>query len=79
MKQMLHQRLRIAQRGLDEAQQLARTEPETAYVLMAKVNEDLTMLQKRIRTEVEKLCPLLPTPEQDFDTADDSLVVIRSR
>ena len=79
MKQMLQQRLRIAQRGLDEAQQLATTEPETASVLMAKVNEDLTMLQQRIRTEVEKLCPLIPAPEQDFDSAEDSLVVTRSR
>jgi len=57
INQMLNRRLEIARRGLNHARQLADSQPEDASVLLEKVNEDLSMLQRRLRLEVEKAGP----------------------
>lgn len=54
INQMLNRRLEIARRGLNQARQLAGSQPEDASELLEKVNEDLCMLQRRLRLEVAK-------------------------
>jgi len=59
LNQLLNKRLEIARLGLSEAQQLAADQPEDASLLLEKVDEDLHMLQRRLRQEVEKMAPAL--------------------
>lgn len=68
IRTLLQRRLHIAQQGLDEAKTLAATQPERASFLMAQVQEDLGMLQDRIRFEVDKLCPEIPGASRSFDS-----------
>jgi carbon storage regulator CsrA len=55
IKRLLDKRLEIAHKGLNEAQRcLLAGNEEDANVLIEKVDEDLHMLRRRLRREVEK-------------------------
>ena len=65
--QMLNRRLEIVRKGLTEAQELAVRQPEDASRLLARVEEDLCLLQRRLRAEVEKIGPLVRSEtEEEF-------------
>jgi carbon storage regulator CsrA len=67
LNQMLNRRLEIVRKGLTEAQELAVRQPEDASRLLARVEEDLCLLQRRLRAEVEKIGPLVrPETEEEF-------------
>jgi carbon storage regulator CsrA len=65
LNQLLYRRLEIARRGLNHARQLAGEKPEDASVLLEKVNEDLYMLQRRMKSEVAKVAARPQEQETD--------------
>jgi carbon storage regulator CsrA len=55
IKRLLDKRLEIAREGLSEARQCLRAgQEEDARVLLEKVDEDLHLLRRRLRREIEK-------------------------
>ena len=55
LKRLIDKRLEIARKGINEARQCLRAgEEEDARVLMEKVDEDLHLLRRRVRREIEK-------------------------
>jgi carbon storage regulator CsrA len=55
VKRLLDKRLEIAREGLSEAQQCLRSgREEDARVLLEKVDEDLHLLRRRLRRELER-------------------------
>jgi len=55
IKRLLDKRLEIAREGLSEVRQCLRAgQEEDARVLIEKVDEDLHMLRRRLRREIEK-------------------------
>jgi carbon storage regulator CsrA len=55
LKRLLDKRLEIARKGIDQANQcLRRGQEEDARVLLEKVDEDLHLLRRRVRREIEK-------------------------
>jgi carbon storage regulator CsrA len=55
IKRLLDKRLEIAREGLSEARQcLHAGQEEDARVLLEKVDEDLHLLRRRLRREIEK-------------------------
>jgi carbon storage regulator CsrA len=55
IKRLLDKRLEIARKGINEAQRCLRAgNEEDAGVLLDKVDEDLHMLRRRLRREMEK-------------------------
>ena len=55
VKQLIDRRLEIARKGITEAHKCLRAgQDEEARVLLEKVDEDLHLLRRRIRREVEK-------------------------
>ena len=55
VKQLIDRRLEIARKGITEAHKCLRAgQDEEARVLLEKVDEDLHLLRRRVRREVEK-------------------------
>jgi len=55
VKQLIDRRLEIARKGIHEANKCLRAgQDEEARVLLEKVDEDLHLLRRRVRREVEK-------------------------
>ena len=55
IKRLLDKRLEIARKGINEARQCLRAgQEEDARVLLEKVDEDLHLLRRRLRREIEK-------------------------
>jgi carbon storage regulator CsrA len=55
IKRLLDKRLEIAREGLSEAQQCLQSgQEEDAQVLLNKVDEDLHLLRRRLRRELER-------------------------
>jgi carbon storage regulator CsrA len=67
LNQMLNKRLEIARLGLSEAQQLRSDQPNEANFILEKVDEDLHMLQHRLRREFEKIGPPERTEWEDHE------------
>jgi carbon storage regulator len=67
LNQMLNKRLEIARLGLSEAQQLLSDQPHEASFILDKVDEDLHMLQHRLRREFEKFDPPEQMESEDHD------------
>ncbi len=65
LNQMLNRRLEIVRKGLNEAQELAVKQPEESSQLLARVQEDLCLLQRRLQAEVEKIGPLVRGEAED--------------
>jgi hypothetical protein len=58
INELLDKRLEIARIGLDELRrQVLRGETEKAEIILDKLDEDLHMLNRRMRREVEKVVP----------------------
>ncbi len=79
LNQMLNRRLEILRRGLTEAQELAVKQPEDASQLLARVKEDLCLLQRRLQAEVEKIGPLVRSEIEEEFVCVGSSPVLRSR
>ena len=55
LKRLLDKRLEIARKGIDQAHHcLSRGQEEDAQMLLEKVDEDLNLLRRRVRREIEK-------------------------
>jgi carbon storage regulator CsrA len=55
VKQLIDRRLEIARKGIHEANKCLRAgQDEEARVLLEKIDEDLHLLRRRVRREVEK-------------------------
>jgi carbon storage regulator CsrA len=55
LKRLLDKRLEIARKGIDQAHScLRRGQEEDARMLLEKVDEDLHLLRRRVRREIEK-------------------------
>jgi carbon storage regulator CsrA len=75
INQLLKKRLEIARRGLTEAADHLRAGHESdADDTLAKLNEDLDMLQRRVQREVERTSLLVPAPETEPEMALAELV-----
>jgi carbon storage regulator CsrA len=55
LKRLIDKRLEIARAGINEARQCLRAgQDEEARILLEKVDEDLHLLRRRLRREIEK-------------------------
>jgi len=79
LNQLLNRRLEILRRGLSEAQELAVKQPEDASRLLARVEEDLCLLQRRLQAEVERIGPLVTGESEEEFACVGSSPVLRSR
>jgi hypothetical protein len=67
MHQLVQKRLEISRRGLTELRgRLAAGAAEEAAVLLSKIDEDLRLLQWRVRREAERTAPRsIPVRKED--------------
>src|ERR1700722_9768854 len=59
MNQWLTRRLDIVRKGLSEVRDLPNGKAEDASQLLARVDEDLALLLRRLQVEVEKIGPVV--------------------
>ena len=70
LNQLVDRRLAVAHRGLTELYRHLRSgRLEEAETILDKLHEDLHLLQRRVRREVEKAAPLSPSSREASDRA----------